>query len=58
MPWHVEYTDQFKERWDTPSEEQQDGLSASVELLMAGGPMLSFLCSSGIAISRQIRMML
>ena len=42
MPWQVEYTDQFKEWWDTLSEEQQEDLVATVELLMEYGPTLPY----------------
>ena len=38
MPWQVEYTDQFKDWWNTLSEGQQDDLAASVGLLMERGP--------------------
>ncbi len=56
MPWQVEYTDQFKEWWDTLSEEQQDDLTASVELLMDRGPVLPYPHSSGIEGSRHSHM--
>ncbi len=56
MPWQVEYTDQFKEWWDTLSEEQQEDLVATVELLMKCGPTLPYPYSSGIAISRHTHM--
>ena len=56
MPWQVEYTDRFKEWWDTLSEEQQEDLVATVELLMEYGPTLPYLYSSGIAISRHTHM--
>lgn len=52
MPWQVEYTDQFKEWWDTLDEQQQDDLTASVELLMERGPTLPYPHSSGIVTSR------
>ncbi len=29
MPWRVEHTDQFKEWWDTLSDEQQEDLAAT-----------------------------
>ena len=56
MPWQVEYTDQFKEWWDTLSEEQQDDLTASVELLMDRGPALPYPYSSSIASSHHSHM--
>ena len=42
MAWQVEYTDQFREWWDTPREEQQEDLAATVELLMERGPTLPY----------------
>lgn len=56
MPWQVEYTDQFKEWWDTLSEEQQEDLAATVELLMERGPALPYPYSSGIVTSRHSHM--
>ena len=51
MPWQVEYTDQFKEWWATLSDEQQEDLAATVELLMERGPALPYPHSSGIVTS-------
>ena len=56
MPWQVEYTDQFREWWDTLSEEQQEDLAATVELLMERGPTLPYPHSSGIVTSRHSHM--
>ena len=56
MAWQVEYTDQFKEWWDTLSEEQQEDLAATVESLMERGPTLPFPHSSGRVSSRHSRM--
>ena len=56
MPWQVEYTDQFKDWWNTLSEGQQDDLAASVGLLMERGPTLPFPYSSGISSSRHSHM--
>jgi hypothetical protein len=39
--WDVEYTDEFEAWWRTLSEQQQDALRFSVELLIASGPNLS-----------------
>ena len=56
MPWQVEYTDQFKEWWDTLRGEQQEDLAATVELPMARGSTLPYPYSSGIATSRRNHM--
>ena len=56
MPWQVEYANQFKAWWDTLSEEQQEDLAATVELLMEYGPTLPYPYSSGIAGSRHSHM--
>ena len=52
----VEYTDQFRDWWDTLSEEQQVDLAATVELLMERGPTLPYPYSSGIVTSRHSHM--
>lgn len=41
MSWHVEYTDQFGQWWDTLSAETQADIDARVMLLAERGPMLS-----------------
>ena len=38
--WEVEYTDEFKGWWDTLTDDQQEDLVASVELLRNLGPAL------------------
>ena len=38
--WEVEYTDEFKDWWDTLTGDQQEDLVASVELLHNLGPAL------------------
>jgi hypothetical protein len=38
--WEVEYSDEFKEWWDTLTDDQQEDLVASVELLRNLGPAL------------------
>lgn len=38
--WEIEYTDEFKEWWDTLTEGQQEDLVVSVELLKNLGPGL------------------
>lgn len=52
MPWRVDYTDRFKEWWETLGEEQREDLTATVELLMDRGHTLPYPDSSGIATSR------
>lgn len=48
MKWDIEYTDEFGEWWDSLTEEEQESVEASVELLEEYGPRLSFPYSSGI----------
>jgi hypothetical protein len=52
MEWEVEYTDEFGDWWDTLSEEEQESVTAYVELLERRGPQLPFPYSSGITNSR------
>jgi len=40
MTWEVEYTDQFGEWWDSLGEEEQDAVTAAVNVLQRGGPSL------------------
>jgi hypothetical protein len=40
MAWEVEYTDQFESWWDTLSEDEQDAITAAVEVLEQRGPAL------------------
>ena len=40
MVWEVEYTDEFERWWDTLSEEEQEEISAKVDLLEEDGPNL------------------
>lgn len=48
MRWSVEYTDEFGDWWETLAEDERESLDASVRLLEARGPNLSFPHSSGI----------
>ena len=48
MIWNVEYTDEFREWWDELSEDEQDDITATVELLEERGPQLSYPYSSDI----------
>jgi hypothetical protein len=50
--WDVEATDAFEEWWRTLSEQEQDDVTAVVELLEERGPKLPFPYSSGIEGSR------
>lgn len=56
MAWDVEYTDEFEAWWVGLSEEEQESLAASVQLLEERGPMLGFPHSSGINGSRHSHM--
>lgn len=38
MAWEVEYTDQFGEWWDDLSEEEQDAVTAAVNVLQRVAP--------------------
>ena len=40
MEWEVEYTDEFEQWWATLSEDEQEEISAKVELLAEHGPTL------------------
>ena len=40
MARDAEYTDEFGKWWDTLTENQQDSITATVELLMEYGPQL------------------
>ena len=52
MSWEVEYTDEFGEWWQELTENQQDAITARVELLMDYGPELPYPYSSDIRGSR------
>lgn len=52
MPWEVEYTDQFGEWWHGLTVQDQDALTARVELLIEFGPNLPYPYSSDIRGSR------
>ena len=56
MPFEVEYTDEFRDWWDTLSEPEQDDVAATVELLEDKGPTLPFPYSSGIDDSKHSHM--
>jgi hypothetical protein len=48
MVWQIEYTDEFGDWWSDLTEEEQESVAASVQLLEERGPMLGFPHSSGI----------
>ena len=52
MAWIVEYTDEFKEWWQEVAEDEQENLTAGVELLMERGPHLGYPYSSAVNGSR------
>ena len=52
MTRDLEYTDQFGAWWAGLAEDEQDDITAVVELLMEHGPNLSFPYSSGVQGSR------
>ena len=52
MKWDVEYTNEFGVWWAGLSAEEQDDVTAIVELLMEKGPRLSYPYSSGVQGSR------
>ena len=56
MPWEVEFTDQFENWWRELSEQQQNAVLKSVDMLEELGPTLPFPHSSGVNRSRHGRM--
>ena len=54
--WDVEAVDAFQDWWRTLSEQEQDDVTATVELLAERGPRLPFPYSSGIGGSRYSHM--
>ena len=48
VPWEVEFTDEFEEWWDGPTESEQDKIDDSVGLLEKLGPHVPFPHSSGV----------
>jgi hypothetical protein len=56
MKWDVEYTDEFEDWWKSLSENEQEDVSASVQLLEERGPNLGFPHSSGISGSKHSHM--
>ena len=56
MAWDAEYTDEFGKWWGTLTENQQDSITATVELLIEYGPQLKFPHSSSIEGSKYSHM--
>ena len=56
MNWDVEYANEFGAWWTDLMEDEQDDVTAVVELLMEQGPRLSFPYSSGVKGSRHAHM--
>ena len=56
MAWEIEFTDQFKEWWLSLTENQQEDLVATVELLGELGTTMPSQYSSGITTSRHSHM--
>ena len=54
--WEVEATDAFEDWWRTLTEQEQDDVTATVELLAERGPKLPFPYSSGIEGSKYSHM--
>jgi hypothetical protein len=52
VAWEVEFTEEFRNWWNTLGEDQQDDVAYSVGLLMELGPALGFPHSSKINGSR------
>ena len=50
--WDVEYTDEFEHWWDTLSEDEQDVIDRSVELLEDKGLSLDYPYCSGVRQSK------
>ena len=56
MHHDVEYTNEFRNWWDTLTESEQEDVAATVGLLSKFGPQLPFPYSSGVEISSHGRM--
>ena len=56
MVWNVEYTDEFEKWWNDLTPDEQESVSASVELLESYGPSLGYPHSSDVRDSRHGQM--
>ena len=56
VAWEVEFTDEFRNWWETLSEEQQDDVAYSVRHLIEFGPALGFPHCSKVGSSRYPQM--
>lgn len=54
--WDVEYTDEFREWWDTLTGRQQSAISYIVDMLIQYGAHLSYPYSSSVRASRHSHM--
>lgn len=54
MTQEVEFTNEFGDWWSSLSDNEQNDITAVVELLMEYGPHLSFPYSSGVRSSRLV----
>jgi hypothetical protein len=52
VAWDIEFTDEFREWWDTLSEEEQESVATSMVLLAEKGPLLRFPHTSGVLTSK------
>ena len=56
MEWEIEYTDEFDNWWQSLTEDEQESVHASVELLQLLGPDLRFPYTSGVHGSKHSHM--
>ena len=56
MAWEVEFTDEFRQWWDSLTQGEQDDVAFSVGLLLEFGPALGFPHSSKVTTSRYPQM--
>ena len=56
MHHDVEYTNEFRNWWDTLTDSEQEDVAATVGLLSKFGPQLPYPYSSGVEISSHGRM--
>lgn len=56
MAWEIEFTDEFEDWWGSLSEDEQEVISAKVDLLEERGPTLSRPHADVIASSRHANM--